>query len=222
MILYEYMYINHCNTCDKKFYSRFTNEVNKINGRGKFCSKKCYYIKHKKKLTKFSCDNCKKTFERTKQQLTKFVSSHCFCTQDCYWEYRRNHIEEYPTYEADKKCPELNEDLLKKEYLENKLKIKDIAKKYKLGYTTVNMRLSRYKIEKRRSKDYQTRNSVAGWQKYLNKELKHTCEICGWNKTTCDMHHKISLQKGGKNERNNLILVCPNCHRLIHNNLLKI
>ena len=42
------------------------------------------------------------------------------------------------------------------------------------------------------------------------------CSICGWNESTCDIHHIIPKAKGGNNEHNNLIIVCPNCHRIIH------
>lgn len=46
------------------------------------------------------------------------------------------------------------------------------------------------------------------------------CEICGWNKTTRDLHHIIEVSNGGQNKIDNLICVCPNCHRMIHNNLI--
>lgn len=44
------------------------------------------------------------------------------------------------------------------------------------------------------------------------------CAICGWNESTCDIHHIIERKNGGNDEINNLIIVCPNCHRIIHNN----
>lgn len=42
------------------------------------------------------------------------------------------------------------------------------------------------------------------------------CSICGWNESTCDIHHIVPKSKGGTNENSNLIVVCPNCHRIIH------
>lgn len=44
------------------------------------------------------------------------------------------------------------------------------------------------------------------------------CAICGWNESTCDIHHIIERSKGGTNNLENLIVVCPNCHRVIHSN----
>jgi len=42
------------------------------------------------------------------------------------------------------------------------------------------------------------------------------CQLCGWDKATIDGHHKIAPQDGGKHILDNIILVCPNCHRMIH------
>ena len=46
------------------------------------------------------------------------------------------------------------------------------------------------------------------------------CEICQWDKTSRDLHHIIEVSNGGTNELNNLLCVCPNCHRMIHANLI--
>lgn len=42
------------------------------------------------------------------------------------------------------------------------------------------------------------------------------CSLCGWNEASCDIHHIIDVSLGGSNDLNNLILVCPNHHRIIH------
>lgn len=47
-----------------------------------------------------------------------------------------------------------------------------------------------------------------------------SCEICAWDKTSRDLHHIIEVSIGGTNELNNIVCVCPNCHRMIHNNLI--
>lgn len=42
------------------------------------------------------------------------------------------------------------------------------------------------------------------------------CSICGWKDSTCDIHHIIPKKLGGTNDNLNLIIVCPNCHRILH------
>jgi len=46
------------------------------------------------------------------------------------------------------------------------------------------------------------------------------CSICNWDKTNCDIHRIKGGKEGGKYEKSNVIVVCPNCHRLIHRNII--
>lgn len=44
--------------------------------------------------------------------------------------------------------------------------------------------------------------------------------LCGWNEASCDIHHIIEKSNNGSNLNSNLIVVCPNCHRKIHNKII--
>lgn len=44
------------------------------------------------------------------------------------------------------------------------------------------------------------------------------CEICGYSRASRDVHHIIPLSLGGNNTKDNLISLCPNCHRECHEN----
>lgn len=46
-------------------------------------------------------------------------------------------------------------------------------------------------------------------------ESDFTCCICG-QKIFCDVHHLTPLSEGGKNCKENLIVLCPSDHRLVH------
>ena len=42
------------------------------------------------------------------------------------------------------------------------------------------------------------------------------CSLCGWDKTTCDIHHINGRKIEDAHNHKNLIYLCPNCHRLAH------
>lgn len=52
----------------------------------------------------------------------------------------------------------------------------------------------------------------------LIKRAKIKCPMCGWDKTSLDLHHIINKKNGGSNDNSNLIPLCPNCHRMAHEN----
>jgi len=56
------------------------------------------------------------------------------------------------------------------------------------------------------------------------KRMKLPCSKCGWyvEGVVGDIHHILERKNGGTDEHNNLTYVCPNCHRLIHTNKIKI
>jgi 5-methylcytosine-specific restriction endonuclease McrA len=45
------------------------------------------------------------------------------------------------------------------------------------------------------------------------------CIMCGFDKFV-DHHHLIPKAKGGMNNDDNLVLLCPNCHRAAHLGML--
>jgi hypothetical protein len=48
---------------------------------------------------------------------------------------------------------------------------------------------------------------------------KTKCSVCGW-KGPCDSHRILRGKDGGRYTAGNVIVVCPNCHRLAHRGLL--
>lgn len=56
----------------------------------------------------------------------------------------------------------------------------------------------------------------ASWGDAVRRVKGHACEVCGWDKASCDVHHKVPRSKGGKNTVENGQVLCPNCHRLAH------
>jgi hypothetical protein len=81
---------------------------------------------------------------------------------------------------------------------------------------------AKYCSKKCKSKYYRQLISTAenGTRKLQKILLTLPCANCGWEEGPRDVHHITPASKGGTNEMNNLITLCPNCHRLSHRNLL--
>jgi len=60
------------------------------------------------------------------------------------------------------------------------------------------------------------KNKSAKIKKQLIEE-KGSCEICGYSfKPILQLHHILPINKYGNNDRDNLVCVCPNCHKVLH------
>ena len=61
--------------------------------------------------------------------------------------------------------------------------------------------------------------SISIWDKmkYI-KERGEICELCGYDKypQILEAHHKTPTSERGSSEPENIIILCPNCHRLEH------
>lgn len=47
-------------------------------------------------------------------------------------------------------------------------------------------------------------------------EVHHQCVRCFSDAPEVDIHHIVPVAKGGTNEEENLVVLCPTCHRLAH------
>lgn len=59
-------------------------------------------------------------------------------------------------------------------------------------------------------------SSKKAWSIAVKKKKGDQCEVCGWSFSSCDVHHIIERQNGGKNSIENSLVLCPNHHRTAH------
>ncbi len=60
-------------------------------------------------------------------------------------------------------------------------------------------------------------NVPTAQKRRLERLVNHRCEICRKPLgLTPDIHHIIPRNEGGSSANNNLIILCPNCHRKAH------
>ena len=48
------------------------------------------------------------------------------------------------------------------------------------------------------------------------------CALCGWDEANCDVCHIIARKHGGSDDVSNVILLCPNHHRVFDRGLIPV
>jgi hypothetical protein len=61
--------------------------------------------------------------------------------------------------------------------------------------------------------------SVQAWARAVRASRPARCEMCGWDRAKCDVHHRIPMSNGGLSVVSNGLVLCPNCHREQHEQL---
>ena len=84
---------------------------------------------------------------------------------------------------------------------------------------------AKYCSDSCKQKDYRDRQKDSSEEGVSIKSLYTLfkdipCEICNWNKASRDLHHIKEVANRGITQIENIICVCPNCHRMIHSNLI--
>lgn len=95
---------------------------------------------------------------------------------------------------------------------------KEIAEKLKnMGFkeaTSWNIRYRRRRLGIKKYLYGEIKKHKAWIRAQAIKKHGNKCELCFYSETV-DAHHIIPKYKGGPNEIENLMIVCPNCHALI-------
>ena len=151
----------------------------------------------------FDFSTIKKSYIRTCKFCGKMLnkSQKVFCSQSCSAKYNNKFISR-KTKES-RTCVVCGKDFMCSVHVKKCNSVCDDCKKHNRPHNK----------EAKFILDYSKRTVTK-----ILKRSGHGCEICGWNDETCDIHHITPVSKGGTNEHDNLIIVCPNCHRKCHNN----
>lgn len=150
-----------------------------------------------------TCKNCNIEFN-----ITTNNRKNIFCSHKCSAEFN-NKIRKPMSDEQKLKISES----LKKRRLENPWLFpngKEHSKR--IGRTTKN----KYKGDINSILDVSKRTTVK-----ILKRLDLGCCICGWKDGSCDIHHINGKKITNPNSHSNLTYLCPNHHRLAHDNKLR-
>ena len=182
--------MNICENCGNKHDGSYAT--------GRFCNKHCSNAFSSKKYSKsdkeFNCIICNKIIIKTKRSDPKIVKC-----EDC----KKKIAEQKKLVLTQYKCEKCNEIFFKNFIrIGRKMHCDKCIRKVK---HCVNIKDIKSILEL-------SKRSVSKILKRANTK----CSICRWNEAVCDIHHIKSKKNKGTNDIDNLIIVCPNCHRIIH------
>lgn len=118
--------------------------------------------------------------------------TYCFDHREAAKQRQHERQKTYPSYNTwGRKHPERKRELNRASYERNKGKHPE------------------------RSKAWQEQTKAR--KKQLAKE-RHSqpCWLCGWKEAMCDFHRRVPGSEGGTYRKSNVMVLCPNCHRLAH------
>ncbi len=175
------------------------------------------------------CLLCKKIFEVLKKEVTREVNKKRgyvkFCSKSCSSKYTnagkilkhntRNKIsnsllrfnEDTPKALYKYKCGKCNECFEDRKIRSGRKITCEKCRKKRVVYDKNNIN-SIYEVSSRTM------------QKII-KKAKIKCALCDWDKTVLDIHHINGRKIEDANNHRNLICLCPNCHRLAHENKIE-
>lgn len=64
-------------------------------------------------------------------------------------------------------------------------------------------------------KNYSEKNRYINTKLYQELKSKHECQKCHKNFKILFIHHVIPHEYGGTNDRDNLLVLCHDCHKII-------
>lgn len=146
------------------------------------------------KLTK-TCQSCTKDFQVYKSSVSKAHPAK-YCSKSCVNEAKKKRNTKV------KVCGDL---------FDQGLTIKEIALKTSFPMGTVAACLNRHQYRRGPGQSWTTAK--------IKFKKNKCCEICGFTRAL-DTAHIIPAAKGGSYEEYNLLVLCPNHHRLFDQNKL--
>jgi hypothetical protein len=146
------------------------------------------------------CKNCNEEFE-----IDRNNRRNVFCCHKCAAEYNNKH--RGPMSDNQKEKISISLKNVWKEHPE--LFPHGENHSQKIGMYTKN----KYKKEINSILDVSARTTAK-----IIKRMNLGCSICDWKDGTCDIHHIYGKKINNHNSHSNLTYVCPNHHRMIHEN----
>lgn len=152
-------------------------------------------------IIEVECQECSEKFSVSESERKRGNGK--FCSRSCGASFRNRTDPVRPCYnhEVNTKCATCATPIYRKPSL---------IKKYEVFYCSKVCQDNGKRVGRKRSNTYD-------YQKFISEiknERGNRCQLCGWAEAAVDAHHIVQVKDGGLNIKENIIVLCPNHHRM--------
>jgi len=193
--------------------------------RRSFCSKSCYIAykvahpdEYGGKTNLYTCQYCGAPVKRKPSEV---INGNIYCSRSCSNKAQSQALKDHPELRHSKGAEVTCQNCGKPFYIKpHRAKAAKFCSRqcfhaYRFGKSSKGNGLDTAGSNNPNFKD--TSNHTTA-RKIAIKAYGKACMVCGWD-ITCDVHH-ITRRKLGGNAPDNLVVLCPNHHRMAHLNLI--
>jgi len=220
-----------CKRCGATFYKskRYLSKNKKVIPL--YCSQRCSRLDHEKDVVKVLCKECGKEFEISKYTYNKKIkeNSEFFCSRSCSAKYNNRQYPKRKKESTSEICPECGgRKSASSVFCKN-------CSKERSSYKMLNRELGYYIGYDKRLPYLASRcTEIRKMAKKIlleDESREKVCEICHNHEldSILEVHHIKAIKDFDPhskiseiNDKNNLMWVCPNHHKLIENGTIKI
>lgn len=201
-----------CDTCGKQF-DRFPSSLKRNKSDGVYCSRLCAAKRQQRELPDIACSQCGKTFYRKPSERTL---NNNYCSRTCANQARSRTIQDIPSLRTSQGvetiCQNCGDVFYVKPHRTGKAKYCSKACSHAARFGN-SLRMSKDDISGNNNPNFRGTNNATTARENAIKFFGSRCMICGWEEVV-DVHHITPRRHGGTNNLDNLIVLCPNHHRL--------
>jgi hypothetical protein len=145
-----------------------------------------------------------------------------FCSNDCKLAYQRKH----PTRErqpritqscANPACAKPVSFLATQRGAGRPGRVHSNGKWYDYGervYCSIPCKHAGQKIVMTGKRYVEAYSNVTTFRTMVRKQFLDRCALCGWDEAACDVAHIVARKSGGTDDFENVVMLCPNHHRM--------
>lgn len=202
-----------CTSCGKEF-ERHPSATKRNKSGNFYCSRKCAAQRQQKELPDLKCPQCGKTFYRKPSERRL---SNNYCSRKCANKAQSRSLQDIPelrtTNGPEKKCEHCGNLFPVKPYRYKTRRFCSRACFHAHRFGGSHPRGKAVNLSGKNNPNFKNATTRTTARDFARKAFGDACMICGWD-VHVDVHHIIPMRHGGTNNIDNLIVLCPNHHRM--------